>query len=180
MTAPIPMRWDGDAMIPLPNFARQADGAYVIGEVYPMVPHEDRSRKSHDHYFVLVGEAWENLPEAMSGRWPTAEHLRKWALIRAGYRDERSIVCRSKKEANRLKAFIRPMDDYAVVLAQEAVVTVYTAKSQSMRAMGKRVFQESKDAVLGVLADLIGVEVSVLVHQQSAGGANNPARGLAA
>src|SRR3546814_9642927 len=59
-------------------------------------------------------------------RFATPDHLRRWALIRAGYRDERSIVCASKAEAQRLAAFIKPMDDYAVVLVSEAVVKVCT------------------------------------------------------
>jgi len=158
------MTWTGEVFVPLPGHRREVDRCYDVGAVYPMAPYEARSAKSHDHYFVVVGEAWENLPEALTERFPTSEHLRKWALIKAGYRDERSIVCASKAEATRVKAFIRPMDDYAVVIATGAVVTVYTAKSQSMKAMGKAVFQQSKDAVLGVLADLLGVEPATLAR----------------
>jgi hypothetical protein len=93
-------------------------------------------------------------PEDLSGLYEGAESI--------GRRYERTIVCASKAEAQRVAAFIKPMDEYAVVLAQEATVTVYTAKSQSMRAMGKEAFQASKDAVLGVLADMIGVEPTKL------------------
>ena len=59
-----------------------------------------------------------------------------------------------------MAAFVRPMDEHAVVLISEAVVSVYTAQSQSFRAMGKERFQASKDAVLEALADMIGVETS--------------------
>jgi hypothetical protein len=157
MTAihPIAFTWDGDHMVPLSPAA--ADRQYVVHETYRLVPYEDRSQASHNQYFAAVNEAWQNLPAEVAERFATAEHLRKLCLIKAGYRDERSIVAASKAEAQRLVAFIRPLDDYAVVLASEAVVTVYTAKSQSMKAMGKRVFQESKQAVLDICADLIGV-----------------------
>lgn len=131
-------------------------------------PEEARSKKSHDHYFVLVEEAWANLPEYEADRYPTSEHLRKAALIRAGYRDERSIVCASKAEAERVAAFIKPIDDYAIVIPREAVVTVYTAQSQSKKAMGAKAFQESKEAVLGVLAQMIGVEPVTLAQQHRA------------
>ena len=53
-------------------------------------------------------------------------------------------------------------DEAAGVLAErfatvrEAVVTVYTAKSQSLRAMGKADFQASKDAVLGIVSEMVG------------------------
>jgi hypothetical protein len=49
------------------------------------------------------------------------------------------------------------MDDFAVVIVREAVVLVWTAKSQSVKAMGAKDFQQSKSDVLDFLADLIGV-----------------------
>ncbi len=157
MTAiyPVAFQWDGDNMLCINP--RLADRQYVVGEIYRLVPQEDRSDASHNHYFATINEAWKNLPEDIADRWPTSEHLRKWALIKSGYRDERTTVAASKAEAQRLVAFIRPIDDYAVVIAKDAVVTVYTAKSQSMRAMGKADFQKSKADVLDVLSGLIGV-----------------------
>lgn len=159
---PLPMQWDGEAMHIRPSFQKQADAMFCVGETYTMAPVEDRSAASHRHYFASINEAWANLPEGMTETYPTAEHLRKTALIRAGYRDERSIVCASKAEAHRVAAFIRPLDDYALVIVSGAVVRVYTAKSQSLRAMGKTVFQQSKDDVLGSIALMIGVRVDEL------------------
>lgn len=166
MTAPpIPCVWRGDAFHPLPNFHKLAAEHYGAGEVVDLVAVEDRSAKSHAHYFACVNEAHHNLPEELTERYPTAEHLRKWALIKTGFRDERTIVCSSKAEALRLAAFIRPMDGYAVVTVREAVVTVYTARSQSMKAMGKEEFQRSKEATLGALAEVLGVEPAALARQ---------------
>ncbi len=79
-------------------------------------------------------------------------------LVKCGYADERTVVCASKAEAERVAAFIKPMDNYAVVIFHEAVVKVYTAQSQSLKAMGKREFQESKEAVLAAIDRLLGVE----------------------
>lgn len=145
-----------------PSFQRQADAMFCIGETYTMVPVEDRSAASHRHFFASVNEAWANLPEGLAAEYPTAEHLRKAALIRAGYRDERSIVCASRAEALRVAAFVRPLDAYALVVVSEAVVRVYTAQSQSVRAMGKDAFQKSKDDVLTALAGMIGVTTQEL------------------
>ena len=145
-------------MEPLPRFAKQADADFVIGEVYRLGVIEERSQASHSHYFACLHDAWLNLPEELGRRFPTVEHLRKQALIRTGYHDERSIVCASEDEAQQVAAFVSPMDDYAFVTVFGNVVTVYTAKSQALRAMGKDVFQASKDAVLSYVADLIGVE----------------------
>lgn len=160
--APIPMRWTGEAMQPLPRFASEADRSFVIGKVYRLVEHQERSQNSHAHYFAALHEAWQNLPENLADQFPTPEHFRKRLLIKAGYRDERSIVCGSKAEAQRVAAFVKPMDEYAVVTVSEAVVRVYTAQSQSMRAMGKAAFQDSKQKVLDLAAEMIGVAPGAL------------------
>ncbi len=179
MIGPFPAIWTGSTFDPLPRFIKTIDAAYGLGEVVTLVPHEARSQAGHNHYFAAVHEAWLNLPEGYGDRFPTADHLRKFALIKSGSRDERSIVCASKAEALRLAAFVKPMDEFAVVTVSEAVVTVYTAKSQSQKAMGKQAFQASKEAVLGVLADLIGVTPEQLSPAARApASANNGAGGL--
>ncbi len=144
---------------------QRAARLYPPGTFVVMVPHEARSQKSHDHFFAIVSDAWANLPEDQVGRFGDSEHLRKWCLIRAGYRNERTMVCRSNAEALKVAAFMRPMDDFAVVTVEGAVVAAYTAKSQSMKAMGSKVFRESKDAVFGVLAGMLGVDPTTLSRQ---------------
>lgn len=161
---PLPFVWDGEAMQIRPGFQKQADEAFCIGETYTLSVVEDRSASSHRHYFAAVNEAWANLPDSLAERWPSAEHLRKAALIRAGYRDERSFACSSRAEAIRMAAFLKPIDDFAMVALSGTTVLVLTAKSQSVRAMGKAVFQESKDAVLNALAEMIGVDAQALAR----------------
>lgn len=161
--------WDGECMTPSSrSMALLADKYYTVGERYTLIPHEQRSADSHRHYFASIHEAWLNLPENYADRLPTAEHLRKWALIKAGYFDSRSIVETSKAQAQRLAAFMKPMNDFAVVTIDGCTVTVYTAKSQSMRAMGKAEFQRSKNAVLDVIAGMVGVSVDSLTRSRAA------------
>jgi len=157
---PVAFTWDGEAMVPV--HPRLADKHFVVGMRYPLVVHEDRSAVSHRHYFASINEAHHNLPEDLADRFPTPEALRKFALIKAGYRNERSMVCSSKGEAMRFAAFVKPMDDFAVVDTDGLVVTVYTAKSQSMRAMNKAEFQRSKDDVLRVISEMIGTDAATL------------------
>ena len=153
-------RWNGLAMVPLhPGVAKRQ---YEDGESYWLEARQERSINSHNHFFASLTEGWNNLPEHEAERYPSPDHLRRWLLIRAGYYDERTIVVGSKAEAQRVAAFVRPLDDYAVVVAKEATVSVFTAKSQSMRAMGRAEFQRSKDAVLDALANMIGVERKAL------------------
>ena len=161
MNAPIIFRWDGDAMVPVNRrFAKACDERFVVGAEYPLEAYEHRSSASHRHYFAAIYEAWSSLPEGMGDRFPNPEHLRKFALIRCGYRDERTIVAASKAEALRLAAFIRPMDDFAIVTTDGATVTVWTAKSQNLRSMDKATFYKSKEAVLCYLGSLLSVAAS--------------------
>lgn len=158
--APLMFEWDDESMVPLNP--RRAENMYVVGERYRLVPHEERSTASHNHFFACVKDAFDNLPEDREEQFATPEHLRKWCLIQAGYRDQRTIVCASQAEALRVAAFIRPIDDYAVVVAREATVIEWKAKSQSGRAMGKKVFQESKDKVLDILAGMVKIDAETL------------------
>lgn len=150
--------WDGEAFIP--RRPRLADEDFVVGQEYVFVEHHERSTASHAHYFAAINEAWQSLPDDLLAEYPNAEALRKKMLIRAGYADERSIVCANKAEAQRIAAFVRPMDSHAVVIVKDAVVRVYTAQSQSYKAMGKKDFQESKDKVLDAINDLLGVKAA--------------------
>lgn len=157
---PLKYRWSGEVMEPL--VPSVANAQFTAGETYRLEVWEERSANSHNHYFAALNEGWLNLPDIFTGQFPTSEHLRKWLLIRTGHRDERTIVTGSKAEARRLAAFIRPMDEFAVVQVHEASISVFTAKSQSARAMGRAAFQKSKSDVLDALAEMIGVERKTL------------------
>lgn len=162
---PLIYKWQGDAMTPLPRFAKLADKQFVVGQDYRLDEVQERSQASHNQFFAAIADAFDSLPEELAARFATPEHLRKYALIQSGYADERPIVASSKAEALRIAAFIKPMDEYAVVTVKGAVVRVYTAQSQSMKAMGKADFQASKNACLEVVAALIGVKPDELVRQ---------------
>lgn len=169
MTAPLPYVYQGEGEFrALPRFASRCDKEFVIGQSYLLEAREERSQVSHNHFFASVAEAWKNLPEHYGERFATPDHLRKYCLIKRGWHDQRSVVCASKAEAQRLAAFIKPIDEFAVVVASEAVVTVYTAKSQSMKAMGKKDFQRSKDDVLSEVAAMIGVAPDELERARAA------------
>lgn len=164
-SAPITMAWDGEAMHPAGKFwAHKADEAFVIGETYRIVEHNDRSTNSHNHFFASLQSGWENLPEIYAEQFPTSEHLRRYALIKSGFCDSQTLVCESRAAALRTAAFMRPLDEFALVTIRDVVVTVYRAKSQSRKAMGKEDFQKSKDAVLDIVSDLIGVRKDALAE----------------
>ena len=165
MTIPVIIyEWSGEALVPLTRFHSVANAALVVGEQYRCETIAERSQASHNHYFAAIFDGWLNLPDALAMDFATAEHLRKHALIMAGFRDERKLVCSSDAEARKVAAFIRPHNEYAIVSVAGDVVVEWTAKSQSMKAMGKAQFQASKQAVLDYIAGMLGVEPDALAE----------------
>lgn len=165
---PLMTTWDGEHLVPFPRFMKRCDKELVIGENYQVQLIEERSARSHNHYFASIHELWMSLPEDLAERFPTEEHLRKHALIKAGFYDQRSIVGESKAAATRIAAFIRQLDEYAIVIVEGNTVTQYTAKSQSSRAMGKEVFQDSKQKVLDVISEMVGVDSKTVPTERQA------------
>ena len=154
---PVIFEWDGDAMKPVAGFAKACDRQFVVHERYRMEVVQQRSPESHRHFFAAVNEAFNNIPEAHAGRWPTPDHLRRWALIQAGFRTETVYIATTNAEALRIGTFLRSLDEFAYVEVRGKTATFHRAKSQSYAEMSRKEFAESKEAVLGVLAKLIDV-----------------------
>jgi hypothetical protein len=163
---PLYFYWDGECMVP--RVRRAADQAYVVGETYRLIVQEERSSNSHKHFFAAVNDAWANLQERTAEQFQTSEHLRRYALIKAGYYDSHTLVCASAAEARRVAAFMKPIDEFAIITVNAATVTRFTAKSQSLKAMGKKDFQESKDKVLDILSGMIGTTAGELQRSDAA------------
>lgn len=163
----IPLRYMGDGEFRAMHPGR-CDRDLVIGEVKNwQIVDDERSMRSHNHYFALIAEAWSNLPERLADDLPNPEALRKYALIKSGYCTVDKVVCASNREAVRLAAFLGGGEEYRIVEVSERLVTIWTARSQKMKrsgngGMGKTEFQESKDAVLHVISELLGTDVTTL------------------
>jgi len=158
----LPLRYmgEGEFRTTTRGFAAQCDKTLVIGEVLRWETVTDRSVVNHRHYFACIAEAWGNLPDGMADELPSPEHLRKWALVKAGYCKTVKIVCASHDAAALLFIAAKDMDTFSVVGVSERVVTISRATSQNMRAMDKKTFQESKDRVLQVISELIGTDAA--------------------
>lgn len=163
---PIFCEFQGNWFVPVNDvWLKRAQDAYHDHEKYFITGRAQRSEESHRHYFAAIEEAWNNLPEAMEEQFPMPEHLRKYALIKTGYRDVRSIVAATEYEAQKIAAFVKPMDEFAAVVVVGNTVHVATAKSQSLKSMGKDVFQASKQDVLDYIAELVGVKADDLERE---------------
>lgn len=157
-------------MVPDPIYRGVAHKQYTLGDRYPLSIVEVRSRASHDHYHACIQEAFLNLPENISARFPSPDHLRRWVLIETGWYDEKEFEFDNEKDARRLGTFIRTEDDYAriniaKVADKKFKVIVRRAKSQSYAAMEKKAFTDSKQAVLDYLETMIDVSRGTLKKQ---------------
>lgn len=171
MSVPIRFVWDGSAMIPARGFAARAERQYVPFETYTLEAVADqRSLKEHNHYMASVAEAFDNLDEKLSTRFSRPAHLRKWALIETGWFDEAVTDCGSQEVALRMAAFTRTLegnhpDDYVEIIVRGPALVVRSAKSQKMHgtdAMSKEDFRASSKDVLDLLADMVGVNRTLL------------------
>lgn len=166
MSHPTIFVWRDGAMHPkwprLANARFQSEAEYLLAEV------EHRSHETHAHQFAWLREAWASLPEDLADAFPTPEHLRKRALIDAGYFHETMIDAGSSTAALRVASYARAKDEFSHVVVRGHFVVERTAKSQSMRAMGKADFQASKTAIMEIIAALIGVSPATLQRQQEA------------
>jgi hypothetical protein len=138
--------------------ARAADKALVIGEVLTWQQVQERSASSHKHYFAALHDAWLNLPETVSSEFPSEESLRKFVLIKCGYCTVKKVVCANNQEANSMIALAYELDSFLICEVSGNVATIYRAISQSVKAMGKAMFQKSKTDVLEYVSEMIGAK----------------------
>jgi len=127
--------------------SRLAERTRTSSHAYRLIVAAERSAASHRQYMASVQEAWANLPEHLAGYFPNPDLLRKWALIKTGYCNVEKIVGSRRKAIN----------GYSIVVVEDGVTTIYTAKSQAYGAMDKKTFQASKTAVLDLLASILEI-----------------------
>jgi hypothetical protein len=164
MSTPFACVFKEGAFHPLKRFHNVVAAEYGDGQVVLLEEVQERSEKSHRHEFAWLREAWKNLPESLADIYPTAEHLRKRALIQGGFYNETIVDAGTNAAALRVGAFARGEDEFAHVVVRGPLVVVRKAKSQSRRAMSPEEFKRSKEAVLQIVSAMIGVEPDALTR----------------
>lgn len=167
-------QWDEkmQVMRPLARFHNQLS-QYVDGEMYPLEVREQRSSKAHAFYFASVNSAWKNLRGQTAEILSTPEHLRKWALIMAGWYDQTIVPASSRDGAMKMAAWARLKDDHAEITIikhdGEWYLRIREAKSQSRASMNKNDFTQSSRDVLDILAGTIEVTRKTLEREGAKG-----------
>lgn len=158
-----PLVYMGEGQFQAPKaFAARCDRQFVIGETLRWEVVNERSSASHNHYFACIADAWANIPEHLTSELPSPDHLRGYCLIKAGYCDIHKIVCTDEAEAIRAALLMKSLNTFTICEVIGCVVTVYRAKSQSVKAMGAKEFGESKQAVFAEIGKLIGIDPTEL------------------
>lgn len=167
----IAYRWTGDAWKPLARSAK-ACADFFVGQIARLKEDKERSDESHGFYFACLHTAFMNLPERFADRFASEEHLRKWCLIKSGFRKEHTIIAATEQNAAEIAALAGALDDFAVVQLDGRIVTVWVAESQKMMrngddGMAKDKFEASKEAVLRECSKLIGIDVTTLLAENA-------------
>lgn len=148
------MKVHGGSLLPVGDIARQKLASMPEGQRVTVELDWSRSRASHNHHFAEVEAYWQSIPERHMGQpWAaSADHLRKHCLIATGYCDTYQVDAGSNAAALRIIPHLQAAEvgkhGYAIVQVSGPVIRVWTPRSQSMRAMGNKDFQASKQAVL--------------------------------
>lgn len=157
-------RWNGEALLPVGHYGLSAAREQMQpGDTVIIAIDHPRSPNTHNHQFAEVADAWRHLPEAVQNMpWAAnPDTLRKHALIVTGFHNVETVDAGSKAAAERVAALLSrhatAAHGYAITRAKGPLVTCWTPVSQSMRAMGAKDFQRSKEAVLNWIAAQIGV-----------------------
>lgn len=158
--------WTGEVFRPLnARQVRDAAAQHGQGEIVALDVVKGRSKTSHDHFFAVITEAHRSLPDGLAERFPTPDSLRHYALCQSGHCDVKHYACASNAEAIRWLPRIQalsPAGSQVAVVGGHVVIR--EPHSQSMKAMGGKVFQESKSDVLEVIATLLETTSEVLAR----------------
>lgn len=152
---PIVFVWTAEGvMVPLPRFRKLCDEQFAVHEEYALVEHHGRNMRQHRAYFASLNDCFDNLAEEFDGIYPSAEHLREWALCQTEFCTVTHEAYETRADAIRAAQALRKLAPYAVLSVVGSTLVTKHAMSQSVRAMGKETFEASCKAVLDVVAGM--------------------------
>lgn len=141
-------------MVPLPRFRRLCDELFAVHAEYALVEHHGRNMRQHRAYFAAIGNVFDNLAEQYEGIFPSAEHLREWALCQTEFCTVTHEAYETRKDAMQAAKAVRKVAPYAVISVAGSTLVTKHAMSQSVRAMGAETFKASMNAVLDVVTGM--------------------------
>jgi hypothetical protein len=154
---PRPVRYvyiGNGTMVALPRFHNLCAAQFAVDEEYDLDLVQGRSRASHNHYFAAVAEGYLNLAEEYAQEFHSEDHLRYWCLCKTGYCTTTKWVLNTAEDARKMLQALKQENADTIVGVSGNICTVYHPASQSRPAMNKEQFEESKRAVLDLIASM--------------------------
>lgn len=151
----------GGVMRPLAYLKDLFERTFVPGKRYKLTEFTPRSRETHNHFFAAIKGYWENWPEKYERDLPSADILRKHALIRTGHYVQAVMAHQSIEAATAyVRDFVRYVD-YAegsiTTTALGTATVMRIAKTQRKDVMDDAEFQQSKQDVLEFCESVTGI-----------------------
>lgn len=166
---------DPAAMVsPYPETQRWIDKNIPFHATFELETIEDRTIDEHRWFFAVVKKVFENLPE--DHEFLSAEHLRKHALIEAGWCDSMDFPSRAAADMARTVAewcgqylHIRYITSDRGTKDFESRFRAYRAKSMRFKKNGgeltKEKYREVVERALVWMSGLIGVDAAELLRE---------------
>jgi hypothetical protein len=128
-----------------------------------------RSLPQLRRYFQLMKAVFMHWPESHERQFASAEELRKWVQMKAGYREVGAtipLVGISKERAKLLaEAAIRAAGSYAVPILHGDTLVIFRPKSIAFSKLGHKDFCRLNDEVDSVIKAETGLDPEQLLRE---------------
>lgn len=137
------------------------------------IRHAPRSSMDHRRFFGVIAALFHHWPEHHDFQPDDAEHLRKWLLVKAGYRTATFIPIECESTDTRMvvrsiEAAVRAADDHCFLRQHGSGVAVFKAKSISWDKLDQKQFNAVRNAVEEVIKAETGLDPDALLKQMEA------------
>ena len=135
-----------------------------------------RSSPDHRRFFALINAAHHHWPENHEFTPDDADHLRKWLLCKAGFREVVTIpVEYAEAQPSMMKlvsltveAAVRGAGGHAFIRPHGSAIAVFKAKSIAWDKIGQKQFNSIRDAVTEVIETELGMSADTLLREHEA------------
>jgi hypothetical protein len=129
-----------------------------------------RSIDQHRRFFAVIKRAFEQWPETHDFQPDSAEHLRKWLQVKAGYRTVQEIDVRRTDNQSRkiiestLSAAMKATGDYAWTVVHGSRLYVVASRSIAFDKISHGEFCTLNNMVQEVIESETGIKVDQLLE----------------
>jgi hypothetical protein len=135
-----------------------------------------RSSPDHRRFFGLIAAAFHHWPERHEFEPDDADHLRKWLLCKAGFRDVTIITVEYADDQPGLmklvsltaEAAVRAADNKAFTRVHGDKIVVFKAKSIAWDKLSQTAFNDVRDRVTAVIENELQLSADELLKQTEA------------